>query len=153
MSNFLFYHAENNPASLSGEVGGSMSETLMTNSLNELFLPVDQLESSIDPFYQYRKFWVDQIAGSYTGLYIELYNVENTGRYSFTTGSETDTATSPTGLPAGILDGDFLGDISDTIYIGTGVSGSSFSVWVRQKINSGESPDELDTIGFRIIEQ
>lgn len=153
MSNFTFYHSEKNPQSLSGEVGGSISSNQMTNSLNELFVPIDQIESEIDPFYQYRKFWVSQTDGAYTGLYIELYNVENTGRYSFTTGSETDTAASPTGIPDGIIDGDFLGNISDTIYIGTGVSGSSFSVWIRQKIYSGEDPDELDTLGFRIIEQ
>jgi len=149
-SNFEFYHAVNNPSHLTGTVGGAIDTQQLSDSINELFVPVDISLEDVSPFYQYRKLWIKQIAGAYSSLTVQLGNLEYPSRYAIATGSADDTATSPTGAP--VLAGAFSTGIGASVTLGVGNANDTFPIWLRQTITSGETPDELVSLTFRIIE-
>lgn len=149
-SNFEFYHSVSNPSNLTGAVGGAIATQKLSDSVNELFVPVDISLEDVSPFYQYRKLWIKQTAGAYSSLTVELGNLEYPGRYAITTGLGDDTSISPTGLPGSA--GAFSTGVGAAVTLGTGDANDTFPIWLRQTITSGEIPDELISLTFRVIE-
>ena len=148
---FEFLHAEYNPNGLTGNVGGNITETELIPSVNELFVPIDTSTVG-ESYYQYRKCWARQIAGHFSTLSVELSNLEQTGRigYAMESGAII-TGDSPTGMPTGLTEGDFFGNVEASINIGTGVPGDEFGIWLRHLHCSGSDPDSIYSFGIRII--
>ena len=151
MVNYFDFHLPvNNPVALTGQVGGTISDDLVSSSLGELFSRVDT--SDTGTLDQYRKVFIKQITnGSFSNLEIHLLNVEYTGQLSmvseFISG---DTSEGPTLVPDGYLSTSFSGHADNPVALGTSESGDFFGIWIRQTLDEDINNDDLASFIIQI---
>ena len=152
---FKFYKSEFNPTGLSGVVGGSISNLEVQPQLNELFAPMSV--SDVVTQNQYRKVFAKQVrSGSFTGVSIELGNVEHEDQIFFNipTGAIglTGTASNPLSAPESLqYVGAFSGDY-DTSILATASStyNTVIPIWLRQTLAPGISDDDSARFTIRV---
>jgi len=150
---FTFYHAQYNPTGLSGTVGGSITSTEVQPYLNSLFteMPV----STTVPIVQYRKVWAKQTkAGTFTGVYIEIGNVEHTGQVFFdiVTGTNGNTSTGPLYPPPELgYSYSFSGNYNTSLlYTGNSTLNTTIPIWIKEKIDANIGDDDLASFSLRV---
>ena len=153
---FNFYEPLSNPSTLSGKVGGPISDITLKPVLGQLF--VDTATSDIGDINQFRKVYVRQdVAGEFVDLEIGITNVEHSSQIKFFI-SEDDNDYTPNGAtdyPTGTYgtsDTDyFTGDSSTLIEVGNSSVGDTFGVWIRQTIEENSKDDSLASFSLQII--
>lgn len=138
---FRFYHAQFNPPGLTGQVGGHIGDTELTQSIGELFAPRDS--SAVGELNQYRKLFVQQaLSGSFDNVQIHLNNVEYPSQISMTPQVFSgDASVSPIQIPTGQTTAIYTGDSDTFISFGSSQSGSIFGFWLRQSLPASVGND------------
>jgi len=149
---FRFYESNFNPTGLSGVVGGAISNNELQPQLNAVFTNIAVSETVTQT--QYRKIFVKQVlTGSFTGVSIELANVEHTGQVSFDipTG-QTDTATNPLSVPASLSAGNaFSGNFNTSILAANSSTiDTTIPIWMKQTLAPDIGDDSSATFSIRV---
>lgn len=151
MVNYFDFHLPaSNPPALTGQVGGVISNNLVSSTLGELFAKVDT--SDTGTLNQYRKIFIKQITnGSFSNLEVHLLNVEYTGQLSmvseFVTG---DTSEGPTLVPSGYTTSSFSGHADNPVALGVSESGDFFGIWLHQTLDDNIENDDLASFIIQI---
>lgn len=144
---YTFYKPSNNPAGLSGSVGGSISSTQLNGQLGELFAHVEGPPEGVSGVYQYRKVFVKNEYASistYTKAWFDQADhIDQISMALELSGSETVSSplVSPTGIgvwstPTNYVDGLSL----DTLSIS-----QSTGLWIRQYLTGISEEDPFAT--------
>jgi len=145
---FKFYKALFTPTGLATTVGGGISNDILLPRLNTLFCNAT-VSDSIDTT-QYRKFFIKQIYDvTFTGVTLQMVNVEHSGYISFGTGTSGSSTASSTVAPAGVtFSGNYTGNVT---LDGVTTSGSIIPVWIKQTIPAGAGDDDFVAFQLRVL--
>lgn len=149
---FKVYHSQYNSSSLTGQVGGGISSSLLSGYLSELFYHVEAPPSgTTDVFYQYRKVFIKNTystTSDQTKVWLDA--LEHPEQISIAlSASMSDSSTTPTGQPAGVT-----GWLNPTTYA-TGLSIGSLTpnaytgIWIREALSGISTADPYSS--FRLV--
>lgn len=148
---FKFYHAQYNPSTLSGTVGGQISSNLLSGYIGELFAHVEAppYETSVSS-YQYRKVFIkNEFDSTSTHTRVWIDSLEHEGQISLaldpTTGSS---APSPLSEPSVVSGWQSPENFSNGLDLGTLPKNTYKSIWIKQSLSGIYTPDPYAT--FRI---
>lgn len=146
---WTFYKPVSNPTGVSGTVGGVISTTELLPRKDTLFSPRET--SALIDVNQYRKVFAKQVySGTFTGVTVQLVNVEYTGQVSFGISTDSsDSISSATVAPSGI---DFSGNVTTPITLtGTTTLGSLIPIWVKQTISANSEDDSFVVFQLQVL--
>lgn len=152
-SKFEFYKPQYNPANLTGQVGGTISSSLLSGYLGELFCIVDAPPPDTEEIvYQYRKLFIKNswtAVSANTRCWFDA--VQHPGQISVAlqTGGPGLIANAQT-EPVGITDWTSPSNYIDGLNLGTLNVGSSTGLWIREKLENITEPDSFASLRLYI---
>lgn len=150
---FKVYKPENNPANLTGQVGGNISPYLVSGYLNEIFYHIDAPASGAPvTTVQYRKVFVKNTYSStstYTRVWIEAIEHEDQIYIANCTGL-VDATTSPVTPPSGVSGWVAPSNYTEGLDLGTLNPNGHTGFWLQQYLSGISNPDPYATFRLRI---
>lgn len=148
---YKLYKPEYNPNALTGTVGGNIGSQILSGYVGELFYHVSSPPSGVnDTVYQYRKVFIkNNYSKSSTFTRVWIDSIEHEEQISIATSSSlSDTASSPTGTPAGVSNWVSPSSFAEGLNLGTIPSNTYTGIWIRQSLSGISNPDPYAT--FRL---
>lgn len=145
-----FYKPADNPAGLSGTVGGARSAYRLSGYLGELFAPVTAPPEGVSGAFQYRKLYVRNefsTTSTYTRVWIDQADHEDQISLAIENvyqSSSTSPLTAPTGLSVWHSPTNYVNGLE----IGTLTANAATGIWLRQELSGVLEEDPFAT--FRV---
>lgn len=146
---YKLYIPEHNPNNVTGQVGGAISETLVSGYVDEVFPHVAAPPSGqTDPFIQYRKVFIKneyESDSSNTRIWVE--GAEHLDQIEVGLGTSSDVIVNGTTAPSVSLWRSPT-SYSNGLEIGALSKNSSVGVWLKQSLSGVINPDPY--VSFRL---
>lgn len=149
---FKFYLPQNNPANLTGTVGGAISTVPLSGYLDELLLHVDAPPGdSASVFYQYRKVYItNEFSTESTDTHVWLDAVQHPEQITLALeGSANQSISNAITEPLSVTSWSSPSNYAEGLDLGDLSAGASAGIWIRELLTDISQSDPYAT--FRLV--